>query len=48
GGSVIGPLSTPISILAGGTTPERLTGAGAWAVLDAAAIALFCQTETRG
>ncbi|MBP1806795.1 hypothetical protein [Rubellimicrobium aerolatum] len=42
GGRLIGPASTSWAVLATGTTPEALQAAGAWMILDPAAIAAIC------
>ncbi|ETD83283.1 hypothetical protein ACTTAL_02510 [Rhodobacter capsulatus] len=45
GARLIGPTEAPLGHLVTATAPEaaqRLAAAGAWAVLDAAAVAQFC------
>jgi hypothetical protein len=52
GGRPIGPADGPLATLASAPDPdafrERLRAAGAWSVLDARAIAAFCDTSPHG
>jgi hypothetical protein len=43
GGQAIGPLSAPLAVLASGATVAAFKAEGAFAVLPAAALSLFCE-----
>lgn len=45
GGQITGPLSAPLSVLAIGTTPDRLLAAGAFWVADGRLAARLCGLE---
>ena len=48
GGRIIGPTAAPLSVLATGASTEIFRQAGAWMVLDAAALNAICDWEFEG
>lgn len=43
GGQAIGPISAPLAVLASGATEAAFKASGAFAVLPASALSLFCE-----